>query len=75
MNENGFYSLDNVLLKVLNDIRNHTCPRVKIQGGGNFRYFWSDTITTSNIFQYFLTAMPDSHSLILDMIQQFEKKF
>ena len=30
MNENGFYSLDNVLLKVLNDIRNHTCPRVKI---------------------------------------------
>ena len=35
----------------------------------------SDTITRSNIFQYFLTAMPDSHSLILNMIQQFEKKF
>ena len=33
----------------------------------------SDTITTSDIFQYFLTAMHDSHSLILNMIQQFEK--
>ena len=34
----------------------------------------SDTITTSDIFQYFSTAMHDSHSLILNMIQQFEKK-
>ena len=34
----------------------------------------SDTITKSDIFHYFLTAMHDSHSLILDMIQQFEKK-
>ena len=34
----------------------------------------SDTITTSDIFQYFSTAMHDSHSLILNMIQQFEKE-
>ena len=40
----------------------------------NIEFITSDTITTSNIFQYFLTAMPDSHSLILNMIQQFEKK-
>ena len=33
----------------------------------------SDTITTSDIFQYFSTAMHDSHSLILNMIQQIEK--
>ena len=37
------------------------------------QYFSSDTITTSDIFQYFLTAMHNSHSLILNMIQQFEK--
>ena len=35
----------------------------------------SDTITTSDVFQYFLTAMHDSHSLILNIIQQLEKKF
>ena len=34
----------------------------------------SNTITTSDIFQYFLTAMHDSHSLILNIIQQLEKK-
>ena len=35
--------------------------------------YWCPPLTTSNIFQYFLTAMPDSHSLILNMIQQIEK--
>ena len=35
----------------------------------------SDTITTSDILQYFLTAMHDSHSLILNITQQLEKKF
>ena len=35
--------------------------------------FYEDTITISDIFQYFLTAIYDSHSLILDMIQQFKK--
>ena len=37
------------------------------------QYFSSDTITTSDIFQHFWTAMHDSYSLILNMIQQFEK--
>ena len=39
-----------------------------------FNILSCDTITTSDIFQYFLTAMHDSHSLILNMIQQFEKE-
>ena len=33
----------------------------------------SDTINTSDILKYFLTAMHDSHSLISNMIQQFKK--
>ena len=73
MNEVIMHGCQKVLENIMSGYGNHE-KNIEFTTSDKFNIFLSNTITTSDIFQYFSTAMHDSHSLILNMIQQIEKK-